>query len=186
MSSKVLDKLIVIDLEATCDSPQPAWHGEIIEVGVCLLDLQTLEITDKRGILVKPENTPITEFCTSLTTITPEMVASQGISLFKAMLILQEEYKIRKRAWGSWGDYDRNQLINECNSKRMGFPGERGTHFNIKQILAAEYGWKAGEALDRALTKFGMTIEGTQHRGVDDAVNVARIYAAHLRHVRGI
>ena len=179
-----LDKLIVIDLEATCDDPKPQWQGEIIEVGVYLLDLQTLDITDKRGILVKPQNTPITPFCTSLTTLTPELVEQEGMSLFQAMVILDAHYKISQRTWASWGDYDRKQLIKDCNAKRFGFPGEHSTHFNIKQILAVEYGWKAGEGLDRALERFKMNLEGTHHRGKDDAYNIARIYAAHLKHVR--
>lgn len=183
--NRKLDKLVVIDLESTCDNPRPQWQGEIIEVGVCLLDLQTLDITDKRGILVKPQNTPITSFCTSLTTLTPELVQAEGVSLFQAMAVLELDYKIRERTWASWGDYDRNQLIKDCNAKRFGFPGENSSHLNIKNLLAIEYGWKAGEGLDRALERFQMNLEGTHHRGKDDANNIARIYAAHLRHVRG-
>lgn len=179
-----LDKLVVIDLESTCDEPRPRWQGEIIEVGVCLLDLQTLAITDKRGILVKPDNTPITPFCTSLTTLTPELIEREGISLFQAMVILQEQYGIRERTWASWGDYDRNQLIKDCNAHKYGFPGEKSSHINIKNTLAVEYGWRSGGGLDKALEKFGLTLEGTQHRGIDDANNIARIYAAHLTRVR--
>lgn len=184
--NRKLDKLVVIDLEATCDNPRPTWESEIIEVGVCLLDLETLEITDSRGILVKPENTPITPFCTSLTTITPELIAREGVSLFEAMCILHEDYKIKERTWASWGDYDRKQLIKDCDAKRFGFPGENSSHLNIKNLLAIEHGWKAGEGLDRALERFKMNLEGTHHRGIDDAYNIARIYAAHLRRVRGI
>lgn len=184
--NRKLDKLVVIDLEATCDEPRPTWQGEIIEVGVCLLDLQTLEITDKRGILVKPRSTPITPFCTKLTTLTPELIEQEGVSLFQAMTVLQDHYKIRERTWASWGDYDRNQLIKDCNAKQFGFPGESSSHLNIKNLLAIEHGWKAGEGLDRALEKFKMNLEGTHHRGIDDAWNIARIYAAHLTRVRSV
>lgn len=178
------DKLIVIDVESTCDDPRPSWQGEVIEVGVCFLDLRTLEITDQRGILVKPERTPITPFCTSLTTITPELIAREGKSLFEAMVILQEQYKIRERTWASWGDYDRNQLIKDCNSKKFGFPGERSSHINIKNVLAVECGWDRESGLDLALKRWNMKLEGTHHRGKDDAVNVARIYAAHIASIR--
>ena len=74
--AKLLDKIVVVDIEATC------WEGklpegmisDIIEVGVCLLDVETGEITDNRGILVKPERSTISPFCTELTTITPELI----------------------------------------------------------------------------------------------------------------
>ncbi|QYS89362.1 hypothetical protein [Flavobacterium davisii] len=51
--AKLLDKILVVDIEATC------WEGklpegmisDIIEIGVCLLDVQTGEISDNREIL---------------------------------------------------------------------------------------------------------------------------------------
>lgn len=184
--NRLLDKIVVIDLEATCDEPRPTWQSETIEVGVCLLDVRTLEITDKRGILVKPERTPITEFCTKLTTLTPELIEREGTSLFNAMVDLVDDYKIRQRTWASWGDYDRNQLIKDCNAHKFGFPGEQSSHINIKNTLAVEYGWGSGKGLDEALSKFKMTLDGTLHRGIDDAYNIARIYAAHIARVRGL
>ncbi len=182
--NRLFDKIVVLDLEATCDEPRPRWHGEIIEVGVCLLDIRNLEISNQRGILVRPVNTPVTPFCTSLTTLTPELVQKEGVTLLEAMRILKDDYKIDQRCWASWGDYDRKQLVGECSSKGLVFWGENSTHFNIKQILALEYGWRSGEGLDRALERFGMTLDGTHHRGVDDANNIARIYANHLKRVR--
>lgn len=184
--NKLYDKIVVIDLEATCDEPRPQWRGEIIEVGVCLLDIKSLEITNPRGILVKPESTPITAFCTKLTTITPDMVAKEGTSLFQAMVILKEEYKVDQRTWASWGDYDRKQLNNECNAKRMGFPGENSSHLNLKNIIALEHGWPRENGLDRALNAFNLKLEGTHHRGVDDAINIARVFREHLFRVRNL
>ena len=184
--NKLYDKIVVIDLEATCDEPRPQWRGEIIEIGVCLLDVQSLEITKPKGILVKPQNTPITAFCTKLTTLTPELIEREGTSLFSALVTLQDEYKINQRTWASWGDYDRKQLVLECESKRMGFPGEFSTHLNLKSIIALEYGWRRENGLDRALEAFKMKLEGTHHRGVDDAVNIARVYREHLSRVRNL
>lgn len=184
--NRLHDKLIVIDLEATCDEPRPKWQSEIIEVGVCLLDIHTFEITDNEGYLVKPVNTPITPFCTKLTTITPELIAAQGRALNGVMNILDEKYRLSQRMWASWGDYDRNQLMSECQIKNIHFPGSRSTHLNLKALMALEYGWHGQTALDEALKRFNLTLEGTHHRGKDDAYNIAKIYAAHLKSVRGI
>lgn len=182
--NKKYDKLIVLDLEATCDNPKPSWESEIIEIGVCLLDVKTLEISEAMGIMVKPEMSPITPFCTSLTTITPEMIAKEGMHLSEAMEILKREYKIDQRNWASWGDYDRKQLTKECSKKQIEWPGHSSTHLNIKQILGIEHGWGAGLGLDKALQCFNMELLGTHHRGKDDAVNIARIYAASIKKIR--
>jgi inhibitor of KinA sporulation pathway (predicted exonuclease) len=87
--AKKLDKILVVDLEATCwNGPIPeGMVNEIIEIGVCLLDVNTGEITDNRGIIVKPEHSVVSEFCTELTTITPELVEKEGISLQDAFRI---------------------------------------------------------------------------------------------------
>lgn len=81
-----LDKILVVDIEATCwDGPNPAgMENDIIEVGICLLDIHTGEITNNRGIIVKPERSVVSPFCTQLTTITPEMVDEEGISFKEA------------------------------------------------------------------------------------------------------
>ncbi len=185
-NNRLLDKLVIVDLEATCDDPRPRWYGEIIEIGVCLLDLGTLAITDRRGILVKPETTPITRFCTSLTTITPEMVRNEGVSLADALLQLKNDYKIDQRTWASWGDYDKKQLTNETRAKGLLFWGEQSPHLNLKHLMAVEHGLRSGEGMDRALERFKIKPEGVHHRGEDDAFNIARIYAKHLGRVRGV
>ena len=46
------NKIIIIDLEATCweGIPPKGEVSEIIEIGICLLDTLTGEISDNRGI----------------------------------------------------------------------------------------------------------------------------------------
>lgn len=182
--NKLSDKLVIIDLEATCDEPKPEWQSEIIEIGVCLLDLKTLEVEKPRGIMVMPKKSPITSFCTKLTTITMDMLEKEAVSLKAAMDILVDEYKIHKRAWGSWGDYDRKMLLKDCLAKGIDFPGESRTHQNIKNIIATQMGWNEETGLDKALDLYNMSLEGTHHRGVDDAKNIARIYSLHIKALR--
>ena len=63
--AKKLDKIVVVDLEATCweGKPPENMESDIIEIGVCLLDVHTGEITDNRGIIVIPERSTISDFC---------------------------------------------------------------------------------------------------------------------------
>ncbi|HMO63395.1 MAG TPA: exonuclease domain-containing protein [Ferruginibacter sp.] len=68
--AKKLDKIVIVDIEATCwEKETPAgMESDIIEIGVCLLDVQTGEISANKGIIVKPERSILSDFCTNLTT----------------------------------------------------------------------------------------------------------------------
>ncbi len=67
-----LNKIIVIDIEATCwqKYPPPDQESEIIEIGICIVDVATAKPIEKESILVRPERSKISEFCTQLTTLT--------------------------------------------------------------------------------------------------------------------
>lgn len=182
--TKYFDSIVCIDIEGTCDYPKPEWDYEIIEIGVCLLDNKTLEIKNSRGILVKPESSPITPYCTQLTTITQDLLDREGVTLKEAIDILHTEYRIDRRTWISWGFYDRRMLMNDCAAKDIDFTWV--DHINIKNALAVEYGWNKEIGLDKALEMFSLKHEGTPHRGISDAKSVARIFRRHLSRVRNI
>lgn len=131
-----LDKILVVDIEATCwDGPHPAgMENDIIEIGVCLLDVQTGEITNNRGIIVKPERSVVSPFCTQLTTITPEMIASEGIPFKEACAILKKEYLSQSRAWASFGAYDLRLFQKQCTALGIGYPFGP-SHINVKTLL---------------------------------------------------
>lgn len=179
--NKKLDKLVVIDLEATCyEGGFPAGEvQEIIEIGVCLLDLQTLKVEKPQGLIVRPVQSRVSPFCTKLTTLTQEVV-DKGITLKEAMTILDRDYDITRRTWASFGDFDRKLFLRDCRNKGIEFPGETRSHINIKNVLAITYGWDKELGMDQALTKFNLQLEGTHHRGVDDAKNIAKMYGVHL------
>jgi inhibitor of KinA sporulation pathway (predicted exonuclease) len=56
-------------------------------------------------------------------------------------------------------------------------------HLNIKAMSMAILGKRMG--VGKAITKLGLQFEGTQHRGVDDAVNAARILQYLTAQIRG-
>jgi inhibitor of KinA sporulation pathway (predicted exonuclease) len=51
-----LDRILVVDVEATCweGDPPPGQISEIIEIGLCVLDVTTLARVEQRDILVRP------------------------------------------------------------------------------------------------------------------------------------
>jgi inhibitor of KinA sporulation pathway (predicted exonuclease) len=173
--AKKLDKILVVDIEATCweGNPPAGQVNEIIEVGICLLDINTYEITDNRGIIVKPENSGVSSFCTGLTTITQKMVDT-GITLKEACKILEKEFESGKRVWASYGAYDLKQFTKECTAKGIRFPFSP-SHINVKTLFALKNKLAREVGMAEALEILQVELEGTHHRGIDDAKNIAKI-----------
>ncbi|KAB2815639.1 3'-5' exonuclease [Phaeocystidibacter marisrubri] len=174
--AKKLDKILVVDIEATCwNGPTPeGMMNDIIEIGICSLDINTGEITDNRGILVRPERSTISPFCTELTTITPEMIDEYGISFKEALKILKDEYLSTSRAWASYGAYDLNQFKRQCSDLNRGYPFGP-SHINVKTLFALKNKLGHETGMAGALEHLNIPLEGTHHRGVDDAKNIAKI-----------
>jgi inhibitor of KinA sporulation pathway (predicted exonuclease) len=114
------------------------------------------------------------------------MIEKDGVSLKQALLELEEEFQISKRSWASWGNYDRRMFEIDCREKGISFPGYSSNHINLKFLMAFEFGEFKEQGLDLAMREFGLNMHGTHHRGVDDAINIARLYAAHCKRLRNI
>jgi inhibitor of KinA sporulation pathway (predicted exonuclease) len=167
---------LVIDLEATCDEDRRirSRHMEIIEIGSVLVDAGTLLPVAEHQTFVKPVRHPVlTEFCTKLTTITqadvenapgfPEAIASLACFLGG-----------RDALFCSWGDYDRRQFEQDAQFHGVELPFG-GKHLNVKKQFSAQLGEETRYGMESALRRVGLTLEGTHHRGIDDARNIARL-----------
>ena len=175
------DKIVIVDIEATCwetDPPPEGQVNEIIEVGVCLFEVKSRDLSAKRSIFVRPEKSVVSEFCTKLTTITPEQVAS-GVAFAEACQILESDYDTLNRAWMSWGSYDRRMFKEQCQDRAVRYPFSK-KHINLKSVHGKlNGGQRVGMA--RAMKKVGLEFVGTHHRGDDDAWNIGRLLDYLLR-----
>ncbi len=183
--AKLLDTIIVIDLESTCWEGElpPGQTSEIIEIGVATVDVATLERGERRSILVKPTKSRVSEFCTQLTTLTAGHLKDAD-TLADAVKVLKKELRSQDRPWASWGDYDRRQFERVCRELSVGYPF--GTsHLNVKTLFAVAHNLDREIGLDMAYERLGLTMEGTHHRGGDDAWNIAGLLCALLRNTRG-
>lgn len=175
--AKKLDQIIVIDVESTCweGAPPVGEESEIIEIGICTVDVNSGERLEKESILVIPERSEVSDFCTQLTTLTQAQVDT-GISFENACSVLRKKYLLKDRVWASYGDYDRRQFERQCQSRSINYPF--GTsHINIKNLLAILYGLPNELGMAKGLELLNLPLEGTHHRGVDDAWNIAAIVA---------
>ncbi len=182
--AKRLDKALVVDVESTCWEGQPprGQISEIIEVGLCVVDLQLLERVERVSLMVKPARSEISPFCTELTGITSTMVATAA-PLSEAVRILRDRYRAADRLLVSWGDYDRNQFVRNCETYGLKYPFGP-THLNVKTLFSIAHGLPREMGIPAACRQVGLRMEGTHHRGVDDAWNIGRLFCLLLQRFR--
>ena len=113
--------LYCVDLEATCDevgeseSPRPLAvvpdQMETIEIGLVVIDLETLEIVDEFQRFIRPQiNSTLTNFCSKLTSI--QQADVDGARTYREVGDELRAFATRypNAAWASWGDYDARQF----------------------------------------------------------------------------
>jgi len=174
--AKRLDHILVIDIESTCwegGCPPRGAFNDIIEIGLVPVELSTGRRLEKRSILVKPERSRVSPFCTELTTLTQEQV-DRGILFKDACRILEDEYLSQERLWASFGDYDRRQFEKQCRDQGVRYPFGP-SHLNAKTLVAISRGLPTEVGLPQAMALMGLKLEGTHHRGHDDAWNIAAV-----------
>jgi len=184
MLARKLDQILVVDLECTCwkGSPPIGEIQEIIEVGLCVVNCDTLTRDVSKSFLVKPTESQIGSFCTELTSLTPNDVLD-GMDFAETCRTLRSTYHGDNRLWGSWGDYDRRQFERQCKRRGVKYPFG-ATHLNIKNLFAIAYGLPHEYGMDKALQFVGIPLEGKHHRGVDDATNIAKLLCHLLQKIR--
>ena len=176
--ARKLDCVVTIDVEATCwqGEPPPGQQSEIIEIGLCTLEVASGRRLARESILVRPQRSTVSAFCTDLTTLTQEQVDG-GISFAEACARLSREFATRERVWASYGDYDRRQFERQCQAESIPYPFGPG-HLNVKSLFALMHALPREVGMDEALRHLGAPLEGTHHRAGDDAWNIALILAA--------
>ncbi len=180
-----LSKLVnVVDLEASCwlGKPPVGMRQEIIEIGLAVVDTEKLEVVHKEAYLCRPQDSNISEFCTRLTSITADMLATQPTFQDHVKRILKEQDGA-SRHWISWGEYDRKQVGRDVAYHMCDNPFSN-QHTNLKEYFAKKRKMKQGCGLDKAVEMLGLPFSGQHHRGVDDAYNTALILIAELKQER--
>jgi len=168
---------IIVDFEATCCDKGNITRDEmeIIEIGAVVLEGNDPEILAEYQSFIKPVRHPeLTTFCTEMTTITQDMVGSarpfdEVIEEFSHWIASFEN-----PIFCSWGNYDKNQLKQDCSFHDVKYPFTE-EHINIKQRFANNMALKKGVSLGKALYKANLKFDGTAHRGIDDARNMAQL-----------
>jgi inhibitor of KinA sporulation pathway (predicted exonuclease) len=168
---------IIIDFEATCSDTGefPREEMEIIEWGAAAVDKETLRTVSDFGRFVKPVRNPIlTRFCKELTSITQEDV-DNGMSFSSSLSdFVGWMNQFKEVTFCSWGNYDKNQLLKDCEFHGVKYPFN-DEHINIKKVFTDNNGITKKKGLLKSLQRVGLEFEGTQHRGIDDVKNMIKL-----------
>ena len=177
MNLNQYDYYLVLDLEATCcnQGTIKRHEMEIIEIGAVMVEAQSLTILDKFQTFIRPVRYSIlTKFCKSLTSITQAQV-EQTPGYVEAILLLKQWLSNYPNAvFGSWGDYDLNQFKQDSKFHNVPFPIAY-PHVNLKRQFSVSLGLPKRYGMAEALQLAGIELEGTHHRGIDDARNITKL-----------
>jgi 3'-5' exoribonuclease 1 len=167
---------IIYDLEATCWRSRAPKQVEVIEIGAVKVN-ESLEIIDEFCAFVRPKLHPkISPFCTKLTSIIQTDV--QDAPLFDEAIEDFEDWmaptKVRTVLM-SWGEFDKRQLLSDGKLHRVEMPWLR-YHACLQHHYSKWKGSKNQIGLKSALELEGLAYSGTQHRAIEDARNMARLF----------
>jgi len=172
---------IIVDFEATCCNKGSVARNEmeIIEIGAIALQEDNLETLGEYQTFIRPvRHEKLTVFCRELTSITQEEVDSSDTFPQALKHFTQWINQYDNPVFCSWGNYDKSQLKQDCDFHSAQYPFSN-EHINIKKVFATNMGIKKPMGLGKALKYMKMQFEGTAHRGIDDARNMARL-APHI------
>jgi inhibitor of KinA sporulation pathway (predicted exonuclease) len=171
------DYYLIVDVEATCsdDASVPRQEMEIIEIGAVMQNARTFEVESEFRTFVRPlRHAQLTDFCTVLTGIAQVDVADAP-GFPEAMDAMKKwAYAYDDSLFSSWGDYDRKQFMQDCGYHRIAYPFRSG-HKNLKAAFTSAMSLSKKCGIEDALCHLGLDFEGSHHRGLDDARNIARI-----------
>lgn len=180
-----MKKVVIFDIECTCwdeSENMPRSERETIEIGAVLVSVEDGKIISSFNKFIKPKNRPIlSDYCKTLTTIKQEDVDSAND--FKQIMdefgnwMISDENPIYIL---SWGYFDRNHIRDESKEKKyqgISLTEISNKHLNLKEIFGKHYGIHA-KGFESALRYLNFHFEGTQHRGIDDATNMVKVFNA--------
>lgn len=192
-------KIIVVDLECTCDQRMKEGDSfipkvkrdemEIIEIGAVIADLEG-NVYEKFSQFIKPVINPeLTDFCKDLTKISQGEV-DNGCSLSEGIRLLSDWAKRNNVImWGSWGWFDKNKIKKETEQKNIAVDNLFFfdlPYINISHEYMKEKSLSRKIGLGKALNREKMVFEGVKHRAVYDALNTSKLLKCLTKDLRDI
>ena len=167
---------IIFDLEATCWDGWDKSQNETIEIGAVLVN-KNREVISEFNRFIKPLKHPkLSDFCKELTSIQQSDI-DKAQYFREVILEFQNWIKQGDNDYllCSWGFYDKKQFESDCEIYGINKTWIE-KHISLKHQYAEFKKLKRAIGMKNALIKEGLNLEGTHHRGIDDARNIAKIF----------
>lgn len=147
---------------------------EIVEIGAVELPEAGVPHTREFTRFIRPVAEPqLSDFCRQLTTIRQHDVDTAAYfgEVFYDFINWIGDLPF---ILCSWGGYDLTQFKTDCSRHGMTLPETFEAHINLKKHFASVFSTKVS-GMERALAHAGIPLDGTHHRGIDDARNIAKL-----------
>lgn len=178
---------IIFDLEATCwerATEAQQKKQEIIEIGAVKLD-ENGDYISSFAEFIRPVFHPtLSDFCQRLTSISQVDVNraryfADVAEDFRLWVEEDEHGEVGEYLFCSWGFFDQRILSKNCLLHDMDDAWTE-PHISLKHQYPRIRGLGRSIGLRRAVEQEGFDFEGTHHRGIDDAQNLAKVFAKYL------
>jgi len=179
--TQIFDYFLVLDFEATCDSPINPLPQEIIEFPVLKINSTSFEVESIFHSYVRPTVNPeLSNFCTQLTGITQEIIEGQPIfedvfENFQRWLEKENLLSGAKFACATCGEWDLKFMFpSQCKAFRLPVPDYMKKWINVK-VSFAEMAQLYPRNMVTMMKYCQLKHEGRLHSGLDDCKNIARV-----------
>lgn len=178
------NKILLLDTELTCfegadeNNKSPS---EIIQFGMAIVNLDTLEIERSGSYYVNNERVIISKFCTQLTGITQNMLYRQGLHLGHVAELLRERWGVssKKTQVVTWG-CEPQWMKPDFEIKRIDYPF-RDNILDLSSYYKLGRGFKHGLRLIDVAEQYGVEVEKPIHDAKSDAITTARLLIAMIK-----
>ncbi|GFT77271.1 ERI1 exoribonuclease 3 [Nephila pilipes] len=180
---QLFDYFLVLDIEATCDSPTNVDPPEIIEFPVLKVNAETFETESVFHSYVRPVVNPeLTNFCTELTGIIQGMVDDEPEfkEVYQNFLQwLEKEHILKpgvKFAFATCSDPDLNYFFPlQCRVSGIEVPAYMKEWICVKRSFCDIWPYTWPDNISKMLEYCELKPQGCLHSGIDDATNIARV-----------
>lgn len=166
--------IVICDWECTCiKNKNISFQNEIIEMAAIKCD-DNFNVISEFDMFVTPILNPIlSDFCKELTSI--KQTDIDNAKLFPFVLYEFNKWlkETENNIFHSWGNFDKNQLIKDCQLHNEEYPFDE-RHINLKKVVAKKLKVKP-KGMQPMMEYLKIPLIGIHHRGIDDCKNIARI-----------
>lgn len=178
------NKILVMDTELTCfdQGEEISNHpSEIIQFGMAVINLNSLEIEKVGAYYVTNERVHISDFCARLTGITQSMLYKQGLQLGHVAELLRERWgcSSKKTQVVTWG-CEPQWMRPDFDLKNVEYPF-RDNILDLSGYFRFGKSFKRGLSLIDIANEYGVEVERPIHDAKNDAVTTARLLIAMIK-----